>query len=393
MDGVIGIVVLGMGRSGTSSLTRMFVAAGFFAGREQDLMPATEANPTGHWENMCIWRVNEEVLGKLGGTWFDPPPVTVQMAARHWAAPLLHAEVERIAGQSSGAPIVIKDPRIGVMMPLWGPILADHLHPVLVVRDPVEIARSLLIRDGTPIPFALATWELHMTALLDHFQDRLVTVAPYGQLVSDESVAPSIVEATAAHVDAGLTQSLRPVDGSAAFDRTLYRNRAASGDHYEHLTSRQLDLWRLLSSLPAGDQHIEAPPELRAPSEASEAAVRAETERIASNVHRAQLARDLDEQRGQNDGLQRDFAAEREQSNDFRASLQAQREQNSALKDLLASEQQRSANLLVELQAQRDRALATTESLAQAERWLASIQSSVSWRITRPLRAAKRYLR
>ena len=393
MSGAIGVVVLGMGRSGTSSVTRMLVRAGFFAGSEPDLMPAAEANPVGHWENMNVWRANEEVLGKLGGSWFDPPPVAAQMAARDWAVPLLQAEVQRIIEQSQGAPIVIKDPRIGGMMPLWSPVLAGRLHPMLVVRDPVEIALSLLSRDGTPIPFGLAAWELHMTALFDHLQDSLVTVAPYGRLVSDDALAPSIVEASAAHVDASLTEGLRPAEASAAFDPALCRNRAAGNDHDERLTSRQLDLWAFLSSLAPGDQSIDVPHSLRGPAVAAQMTVRAETERVASNEERAQLAHELAAQREQSNALKSDLATQREHNDELDTTLLAERERRSTLGSLLTDEQQRSASLLTELQAERDRANAAAESHARAEQWLASIQRSTSWRITRPLRAVKRYLR
>jgi hypothetical protein len=393
MSAMIGVVVLGMGRSGTSSVTRMLAGAGFFAGRQQDLMPAADANPTGHWENMNVWKANEQVLQRLGGSWFDPPPATAQTAAGEWAVPLLRVEVERIAHQSNGAPIVIKDPRIGVMMPLWDPILRNRLHPIIVIRDPVEIAHSLLRRDGTPLPLGLAAWELHMTILLDHIQGRLVTVAPYARLVGDEQLAPSIVEAAAAHVDPELTESLRPAGAANALDPDLYRNRVAGSDHHQRLTSSQLELWRFLDSLTTGDQPIDVPDALRAPCGAAQESVRAETERVASENERAQLARDLEVQREQNNALGSDLAAQHEQNSALMSDLTAEREHNGALGDSLAGERQRSANLSMNLQAERERAEAATESHAQAELWLASIQSSASWRITRPLRAVKRYLR
>jgi hypothetical protein len=70
---LVGVVVLGMGRSGTSAVARMFARAGCFAGREDELLPATEANPAGHFEHSRIVMANEWVLAGLGGSWFDPP--------------------------------------------------------------------------------------------------------------------------------------------------------------------------------------------------------------------------------------------------------------------------------------------------------------------------------
>ena len=40
----------------------MLVNAGFFGGHAEDLMPANEANPLGYYENLRIYRANEQVL-------------------------------------------------------------------------------------------------------------------------------------------------------------------------------------------------------------------------------------------------------------------------------------------------------------------------------------------
>lgn len=360
-----GVVVLGMGRSGTSSVTRMFARAGFFVGHEEEIMGAAESNPTGHWEHLSIWRRNEEVLEKLGGSWFDPPPAAVQAAARGWAVPLLRAEVERILGQAQGAPIAVKDPRIGVMMALWDEVLWNHFHPVLVIRDPVEIALSLSRRDGTALPFGLAAWELHMTSLLRHLEGRLVTVAQYRCLVTQPEFPQAIVEAATANIDSRRASLIRPEQARGAFEETLYRNRAVEDQHYEHLTTRQLDLWRALSSLRPGCQSIETPVELRVSSRAAEAAVRCETERLKAIEERTRLAADL--------------AVERTEADATAGLLAAERERNKALSE--------------DLRRQRDRADQAVELHAEAERWLASVQDSVSWKVTQPLRAVKQALR
>jgi hypothetical protein len=368
----------------------MFANAGFCAGNDEDLMPATDANPKGHWEHLGIWQTNEDILERMGGSWFDPPPIQAQIAGREWAVPLLRAVVQKITHDASATPIVIKDPRIGVMMPLWGPVLATRLHPVLVVRDPLEIALSLLARDGTPVPFGLAAWELHMTSLLSHLQDALVTVTPYNQLVNDTDLASGLIQACAAHIDPMLTRHLRPADASAAFNRGLYRNRTPEVAHRDHLTSSQLELWRLLSSLPAGDNSINVPPELRNPSNAVRVTVQAETRRLATNEDRASLTHSLARQQDQNQALREDLAAQRAKIDESDRALEAERARSNHLTGLLVGEQQRSASLFAELQAERDRVSTVSQSLAQAERWLASIQDSASWQITRPLRKIKR---
>jgi hypothetical protein len=363
----------------------MFVRTGFFAGLDEDLMPATESNPVGHWENMNIWRANQQILHELKGSWFDPPPTAEQLAACDWAVPLLRTEVERIIERADGAPVAIKDPRIGAMMTLWHPIIKDYFHPVLVIRDPIEIARSLRRRDGTPPAFALAAWELHMVALLDYLGGRIVTVAPYARLIEDKALGSLIVQAAALHIDPSRRTCVSPADASGAFELGFRRNHASTGDHEEQLTSRQLDLWRLLSSLRPGDQAINVPEMQRRPSAAARAGARDETERV-------QLTQELDAARTRSADLETKLRSEHERTIALAAQLDSVQERTAGLEGALDSEQQHSTGLSAELLAERERTNAALAMHLRAEDWLAAIQSSVSWQVTAPLRMAKRAL-
>ena len=332
-------------------------------------MPANEANPTGHWERLSIWRANERVLKEFGGSWFDPPSAAAQLSVREWALPLLRAEVERLVEEAAGAPIALKDPRIGVMMPLWGPIVRASFHPVIVVRDPFEIALSLQRRDDTPTAFGLAAWELHMSLLLSELDGRSVTVAPYAQLIEQEGLASLTVKEAAMHVESSRTEPVRPELAGNAFQPQLHRHRASSTDHQEHLTSRQQELWHFLSSLAPGNQSIKVPDSLSEPSNAAQVAVRRETRRVTNDIERATLARELEAERDQITSLTRSLVAEQERCAQLSTDLQVARD---------------------ELRAEHDRVLRTTEERVKAEQWLASIQRSLSWQITEPLRACKR---
>lgn len=285
---------------GTSAVTEMFVSAGFFAGSDEDLMEATEENPTGFWENLDVWRVNESILSRLGGSWFDPPPQDRQLAAGGWATHELLAVFGHLVEQAGNAPVVVKDPRIGVMLPLWGEIIEEHLHPVLVIRDPIEIALSLNRRDGTPTSFTLAAWQLHMTALLRHLRGRRVTVAPYARLLGSARLAELVVRSTVGHLRDDLASSVGLDFSLTAPDPSLPRHGAASRDHEQQLSLHQLELWRELSSLDLGDQRINTPETLLESGPAVRGAVRAETERLAL-LTRAQAA-------------ERGWSAERERS-------------------------------------------------------------------------------
>jgi hypothetical protein len=259
----------------------MFVRAGFFLAREPDLMPAADSNPLGHFEHLEIFDLNERILERLGGSWFDPPPAATQLDAASWAAPLIRAQIERLLEQAGAMPLVVKDPRIGVTMPLWEPLIAERMHPVLVVRHPIEIARSLRDRDGTPIPFGLAAWELHLIELLGHLQGKLVTVVPHRWLLADSGSPTAAVQAAAAHIERDRARSVHPELAPEALMPALHRQRSADGDESGWLTTRQLELWRALDRLAPGDQIIDIPDAIRTPSTRVRETVAEETRRRA----------------------------------------------------------------------------------------------------------------
>jgi hypothetical protein len=328
-------------------------------------MEATEANPTGHWENLNVWRVNESILSRLGGTWFDPPSDDQQLAARLWATPEVLAVFGQIVEEANNAPVVLKDPRIGGMLPLWGEIIDDHLHPVLVIRDPIEIARSLNRRDGSPTTFALAAWQLHMTTALRHLQGQVVTVAPYGRLLGSTRLAELVVRSTVDHLRDDLANRVKAGSSLIAPDSALHRNRASPGDHEQEMSLHQLELWSELASLGPGDHRIDAPEYLLECGPAVLGSVRAETERLAlwARVQAAEQA------------------------------SAAERAHNEALTLELAGTRERIRTLSTDIAARREQAEAAEAAKLQVEGWLEAMQTSASWRITAPLRAGKRTIR
>ncbi len=254
-----GAIVLGASRSGTSLATGLLVAAGFHAGAGSELMPANSGNPAGYWENLGVWRANEELLAALDGTWFAPPSRDAQMVIGRQATGRLRALLAQMCERAGERPIVVKDPRIGALLEIWGPLITDLLHPVLAVRHPLEIALSLEARDGTPTAFAQASWEVHTRRLLGYLNGRTVTVVRYGDLLEDTSAATAFVSATVGalgprqrgHVD---------VPGLGDVIRSELRHQHAEPlDDADCLTLRQAELWHFLKSVPAGTRSLDVP--------------------------------------------------------------------------------------------------------------------------------------
>lgn len=370
-----GVVVLGMGRSGTSSVARMFHRSGYFVGSQTDLLEGDEANPTGYFENWRMFRANEQVLAQLDGTWFDAPDDREQISLDVAQTRVLAETLDHLLETAGNSPLVVKDPRIGILMHIWWPLLAGVLHPVLVVRHPLEIALSLQRRDGTAIPVALAMWELHLTRLLGRLDGERVTVVRYRRVLEAPDLAARLVGEASEGLHPELRHAVRPAEAGSALDAGLRRNRADGTSRAGWLNAAQQRLWQLLDSLEPGTVLMRTPTWAGQGSETARAMARYEKSRqrafLQLGARLEQAAQDLAERER--------LLAEQE-----RALVERERQ--------VAAASMRRAELESELRALREPGAASEERARVAQHWLAEIQSSRSWRATEPLRILKRGL-
>jgi hypothetical protein len=271
-----------MHRSGTSAIAGLFAEAGYFVGEESELMEPDWGNPAGYHERLDVLAVNERVVRALGGTWIDPPSPERQRTAGAGISALLSDVFERFLAEAGHRPVALKDPRIAAMMPLWQPVLRERLHPVLVVRDPLEVAASLMARGGTSEPLALAGWEIHTAGMLAALRGQTVTIAHYDRVMSTTPhAARAVVSAAGQHVVPTMVRDLRVSDGTQWLRSELRHNYASGWPYEERLTIHQYRIWKFLSSLPIGNVRLAPPEAATRVSAAARAAAHAEAVRLA----------------------------------------------------------------------------------------------------------------
>jgi GT2 family glycosyltransferase/glycosyltransferase involved in cell wall biosynthesis len=158
------ILILGMHRSGTSALTRVINLLGY---RLPDhLIPASQHNSKGFWETPALVDFHDRVLQSAGSSWHDWSKFNPDW----YASPLFEdaqQELQAILYAEFGVdgPIVVKDPRICRLLPLWRAALNPlQIDPTIVIplRNPLEIARSLRQRDDFTEPTVLLIWLRHV---------------------------------------------------------------------------------------------------------------------------------------------------------------------------------------------------------------------------------------
>lgn len=235
------ILVLGMHRSGTSALTRMISLLG--ASLPGDLMPEAGDNPRGYWESRAIARFNNTLLQAAGSRWNDDSAI----AASWFSAPQRQADVGTalalLEQEFGDAPVVVfKDPRLCRLLPFWQSVFeraGRQCHAVLMLRDPLEVVRSLQARlhDPATRPAAVAAtsrglllWLRHVLDAERHSRSMPRAVVDYAELLSDWRLSLAALQVGASlPLPAVEARIARAIDGHLNPD--LRRQRpAASGD-------------------------------------------------------------------------------------------------------------------------------------------------------------------
>jgi GT2 family glycosyltransferase len=184
------IVVLGMHRSGTSSVGGVLARLGAWPGEASALLIGPD-NPRGHYELAELHSACVRRLAAAGGDWKHPPadaPPGAIDAFRREAAAILDTLAPR-------RPWFVKEPRLCLLVRDLLPLLTRPVF-VHVVRDPLEVADSLAARDGLDRDEALALWERYTRSAFAATRGWPRIVVDYGELVA----APHAV-ATRLHAD------------------------------------------------------------------------------------------------------------------------------------------------------------------------------------------------
>lgn len=133
------VLILGMHRSGTSTLAGSLQQMGLYLG---DVSEKNPHNPKGNRENSDIMELNETLLRYNGGSWFDPP-ATINWDASHIVRRDLILEALFATDACS---VGFKDPRSLVTLPFWTEAY-ENTKFAGIFRHPLRVADSLLKRN------------------------------------------------------------------------------------------------------------------------------------------------------------------------------------------------------------------------------------------------------
>ena len=163
------LMVLGMHRSGTSAITKGLEVLGVDLG--DNLIPPQEDNPKGFFEDRELIELNERILKKTGHSWYDLAPIDpALMTGPDLLTERLEAGAFIRRKLNASEAVGLKDPRLSILMPFWFDVLQDidvETGYIIPVRNPLAVARSLLVRDGLMLERGAALWGRYVCDALE----------------------------------------------------------------------------------------------------------------------------------------------------------------------------------------------------------------------------------
>jgi O-antigen biosynthesis protein len=420
------ILVLGMHRSGTSAIARILGLMGAYIGESDDLLPEhPDDNPTGYWERADINAVNDRLLHEIGHSWdrvaglgvHDPAPdKLLELSGR------LRQIIARL--DDAGRPWLAKDPRLCLLLPQWLPLLEAPVC-IVVVRDPREIAASMHAgpRGTFTSHYVVALWEKYLRTVLAGLHGRRALFVSYADMLADP-------QAQGERMLNGLGEmgidSLHPAQREelAAFLDPRLRRSSPQAHVLLSPAQKSLYAWLDLQCKAEGPVAVSGFPQAPAPdavlAEFEQAlddnAKRSRAEAVGeANERLRKIETMLDKQAHERTAWLAELAAQRQQVATQQAQLTTQREQLAVQGDQLTTQRNQlgaQRQLAAQARIEVDRLasnLASTElQRNELERGAAqfgqekahlilqtaaladsvhALRSSLSWKLTAPLRA------
>lgn len=163
------IVVLGMHRSGTSTITRALEIFGVDLGNHL-LGPKKADNAKGFFEDTDINLFDRSIEAALNLDWHYINPISDQDVQFLCDEGYLDTAVKLLSSKLEGTKLFgFKDPRVAKLLPFWLKVFAlldVKVQYLLSIRNPTSIAKSLTKRDDLDDEKSYLLWLTHLLPCL-----------------------------------------------------------------------------------------------------------------------------------------------------------------------------------------------------------------------------------
>jgi hypothetical protein len=241
------VAVLGMHRSGTSATAGLLIRLGLTGPQGADLIPASDSNELGHWESRAVHGCNARLFRALDCGGASPPPVTLRWDGIREYNELRSAALRWFDATYVGGPVMVKDPRLCSTLAFWREVLPAPMAAVFVLRNPLNVARSLQARDNIPMTLALAIWDRYIRSAAVLLAGLPTLVLEYDHMMSDPVATADEVSRFLNRVDISVAQATTAA-ASQHLDSAL-RHQSEEEDEYREMALVQRQVFEELARL------------------------------------------------------------------------------------------------------------------------------------------------
>ena len=388
------VLVLGMHRAGTSAMTGALAELGMTLPPGPDLIRGMPDNPV-HYESRALITVNDRILAALGSPWNAPVEPAVGWESEQPVVDFDDTARSTLSRIFPGpGPNVWKDPRNCILLPYWRRLLAEPVVAVFIWRSPLAVATSLQNRDGLSLAHGLALWEHHNRHALEALAGMPVYVISNQALLDDPFGACTAIASWLDEVgiSAGGSGRWEVEKAGDVIVPSLSHHRT---DDVSDLSPAQLDLVERLRSLEGAHPELERV-EMGPVSPWAVAMLDTERRLIHTSARLMTLARgnqDLSDAHNQLIITHSQLAKVSDERLEHIEKLQEVADQRLELVEQLERDAASLGERIAALQLQCDQ-LAVDRAewqrrARQADETLGELSSSISWRVTAPLRVIR----
>ena len=153
------------------------------------MMQPNAENPAGYWEHLDINGLHNRLMASHRRNWATANPLPGQWM-RDASLPGYRVELENIVASNFRGRGLWgwKEPQTCMLLPLWREVLGEagtELACLLAVRSPVDVASSLMRRDGIAFQKAVGIWFYYNIAALTNASEVPLVVTSYERLTAD----------------------------------------------------------------------------------------------------------------------------------------------------------------------------------------------------------------
>ena len=263
-----GVAVFGAPESGCRAVSAWLESAGFFSvDTGSALRAADDDGEVGAPPKLRTTPWAEFILGVADGTWSEPPTRDRLIGSRVTMIPDLKVRMNDAVDCASGAPLLFSDELLLPVYPIIAPALLSRFLGILVLRNPLAIARTLSQKSGISIGEGLALWEHYLSVAFSISRSLPVLAVNFENQSDIRLFSDEIIDRIAAPSSAQRWDFVadRPFPGILAED--LWRD-ASDDEFLAAATQRQIAMWQVLTeSANSGHPLQDYPQEFEIPSE------------------------------------------------------------------------------------------------------------------------------